>query len=212
MKLLERLIIRPPRIYRAIYPRALWKVPLKEGENTVFLTFDDGPEPSTTPFILDQLDRYGQKATFFVVGENALRNPGLIEEIKRRGHTLGNHTMHHTRGLRTRKRRYITDIDNETPLLGTRLFRPPHGFMRPSQYQYLKKRYHIVMFDVVTRDYDSSLAPEQVLANVKRFTRKGSIIVFHDSLKAKRHLFEVLPLTLQWLKSQGYESRGISME
>lgn len=178
----------------------------------MYLTFDDGPEPATTMFILDQLDRFGFKATFFMVGENVIRHPELVEEIVGRGHSTGNHTMHHSRGMGMPRGKYIEEVENETPLLGSRLFRPPHGFMRLSQYKWLKSRYRIVMFDIVTRDYDGNTTPEQILENVKRHTRRGSIIVFHDSLKARPRLVKALPAVLQWLKDNGYESRGIAMD
>lgn len=182
------------------------------GRKTVYLTFDDGPEASTTPFVLDTLDRFGCKATFFMVGENVGRHPGLVEEIAARGHAVGNHAMRHLKGLKTSTRRYIADIEKESALLPTRLFRPPDGFMRPRQYLELRRRYRIVMFDVVTRDYDPRLSPNQVMENLTRHVGDGSIVVFHDSLKARRNLLGVLPKALEWLKQNGYECRPLPMD
>lgn len=195
-----------------MYSGAFWRIKSRPGENTVYLTFDDGPTPGLTKFILDQLDRYAFKATFFVVGDNVIRYPELIDEIRQRGHALGNHTMHHSQGLKNKKEIFINEVDNENTLLGTSLFRPPHGLMKRSQYKFLKRHYRIVMFDVVSKDYDRSLTPGRVLTNIQRYTRNGSIIVFHDSLKAAPNLTVALPMALDWLKQQGYESRTIPVD
>lgn len=195
-----------------MFPSAAWRIKGMPGEKVVYLTFDDGPSPGYTRYILDLLDNYGFKATFFVVGDNVVRYPALLDEIRRRGHAVGNHTMHHSQGLKRRSSEFIEEVENENALLGTSLFRPPHGFLRRSQYKFLKRHYRIVMFDVVTKDYDRSLSPHKVLANVKRYTRNGSIIVFHDSEKAGPNLVKALPEALEWLKQQGYESRSIPMD
>lgn len=213
MRITRRWIVKPPRLYRALYPGALWRVPQSDKEHpTVYLTFDDGPSPHTTPFILEQLRSYGFKATFFVVGENAQRYPALIRAIRAEGHVIGNHTMHHTQGLKTTLGTYIDDIDNPALLLGTTLFRPPHGLMKPRQYRELKKRYRIVMFDIVTRDYDRRVTPRQIQGYISRHTRPGSIIVFHDSLKALPRLRRALPEALKWLSDNGYDSQSIPLD
>ena len=169
------------------------------------MTFDDGPVPEVTPQVLDILDRYGVKATFFMVGDNVRRHPELYQEVKRRGHTVGNHTMHHLQGMKSRSITYLRDIAEADSLIGSRLFRPPHGIMRWAQARTIKRRYNIIMYDVVTRDYSRKLSPERVFDNVRKYTRDGSIIVFHDSLKARDNVLEVLPRALEWLKEQGYE-------
>ncbi len=204
------LIEQPPLTYRLLFPEALWRIKHR-GRKVVYLTFDDGPIPQVTPWVLDLLDHYQIKATFFLVGDNVRRFPELFEEIKRRGHSWGNHTMHHLQGFKVTSWRYMRDITEADSLIGSVLFRPPHGLLRWSQAAAIKNRYNIVMYDLVTRDYSRKLNPRQVLANVKRYTRNGSIIVFHDSLKAERNLREALPKAIEWLKEQGYEILAMSM-
>ena len=177
------LIEQPPLLYRLLFPEAIWRLKRK-GRRIVYLTFDDGPIPEVTPWVLDLLDSYGVKATFFLVGDNVSRNPELLEEIRRRGHSWGNHTMHHLPGMKVTSLRYMRDLTEADRLIDSPLFRPPHGLLRWSQAAAIKAHYNIIMYDLVTRDYSRKLSPEQVLDNVKRFARNGSIIVFHDSLKA----------------------------
>lgn len=177
----------------------------------VYLTFDDGPIPEETPWVLDLLDRYGIKATFFMVGDNVRRHPELLDEVRRRGHSYGNHTMHHLQGMKTLTRRYLRDIAEAAAHIDSPLFRPPHGLIRWKQARAIKDHFNIVMYDLVTRDYSRKLTGDRVLANVKRYARNGSIIVFHDSLKASRNMRYALPLAIEWLLSQGYEFRPIPM-
>lgn len=205
------LIEQPPLLYRLLFPEAIWRIKRKK-RKVVYLTFDDGPIPDITPWVLDLLDTYGVKATFFLVGDNVRRSPQLFEEIKRRGHSWGNHTMHHLQGFKVTSLRYMRDITEADMLIGSPLFRPPHGIMRWSQAAALKNHYNIVMYDLVTRDYSKKLQPQQVLDNVKRYTRNGSIIVFHDSLKAEKNLRYALPRAIEWLKAMGYEFRTLPME
>lgn len=205
------LIEQPPLLYRLLFPEAIWRRK-KRNRRTVFLTFDDGPIPEVTPWVLDILDRYNVKATFFLVGDNVRRHPELLEEIKRRGHSYGNHTMHHLQGMKVTTLRYMRDITEADKLIDSTLFRPPHGIMRWAQARAIKNHYDIVMYDLVTRDYSRRMTPEGVLANVKRYTRNGSIIVFHDSLKAEKNLRYALPRAIEWLKEQGYELQRLNME
>lgn len=205
------LIEQPPMLYRLLFPEAIWRIKQRR-RKLVFLTFDDGPIPEVTPWVLNVLDRYGIKATFFMVGDNVRRHPELLEEVRRRGHSVGNHTMHHLQGMKESGRSYMRDITEADKLIDSTLFRPPHGLIRPSQSRAIKDHYNIVMYDVVTRDYSRKMAPEQVLANVKRYTRNGSIIVFHDSLKAWPNLQYALPRAIEWLKNEGYVFRPISID
>ncbi len=204
-------IEQPPLAYRILFPEALWRIK-RRGAKVVYLTFDDGPIPEVTPWVLDLLDKYGIKATFFLVGDNVRRSPELFEEIKRRGHSYGNHTMHHLQGMKVSSLRYMRDITEADSLIDSTLFRPPHGILRWAQAAAIKNHYNIVMYDLVTRDYSKKLTPERVLENVKRYARNGSIIVFHDSLKARENLTYALPRAIEWLKSQGYEFLPIPME
>lgn len=204
-------IEQPPLAYRILFPEALWRIK-RRGAKVVYLTFDDGPIPEVTPWVLDLLDKYGIKATFFLVGDNVRRSTELFEEIKRRGHSYGNHTMHHLQGMKVTTLRYMRDITEADSLIDSTLFRPPHGILRWAQAAAIKNHYNIVMYDLVTRDYSKKLTPERVLENVKRYARNGSIIVFHDSLKARENLTYALPRAIEWLKSQGYEFLPIPME
>ena len=199
----DRLIERPPLLYRLLFPEGMWRY-TRKGAKVVYLTFDDGPVPEETPWVLDLLDREGVKATFFMVGDNVRRNPGLFEEVKRRGHSYGNHTMHHLQGLKERNARYFRDITEADELIGSPLFRPPHGIVWPGQARLIKKHYNIVMYDVVTRDYSRRIDGRRVYRNIRKYTRNGSIIVFHDSVKAHSNMRYALPRAIKWLKSQGY--------
>lgn len=198
------LIEQPPLAYRLLFPEALWRIK-RRGCLTVFLTFDDGPIPEVTPWVLDTLDSYGVKATFFMVGDNVRRHPELLEDVRSRGHGVGNHSMHHLQGMKVTTRRYLRDIQEANALIDTNLYRPPHGIMRWAQAAALKDHYNIVMYDVVTRDYSRKISPEQVFDNVRRFVRNGSIIVFHDSLKAERNMRYALPRAIEWIRDRGYE-------
>ncbi|MDE5983139.1 MAG: polysaccharide deacetylase family protein [Duncaniella sp.] len=204
------LIEQPPYLYRLLFTEAIWRIKHR-GRKVVYLTFDDGPIPEETPWVLDTLDRYGVKATFFLVGDNVRRHPELLEEIKRRGHSWGNHTMHHLQGLKESPTTFLRDITEADELIESPLFRPPHGIMWWSQARVIKRHYNVVMYDLVTRDYSRKMTPERVLDNVKRYARNGSIIVFHDSLKASRNMRYALPRAIEWLREQGYEFEKIPM-
>lgn len=175
------------------------------GKKKVYLTFDDGPIPEITPWVLDVLDHYDIKATFFMVGQNVERWPELLEEVRRRGHSVGNHTLHHLNGAGVTTKRYLLDVKRADSLIGSDLFRPPHGWLRIRQTIALRRKFRIVMYDLVTRDYSNQLTWQDVFENVKRYTRPGSIIVFHDSLKSISRLERALPATLEWLKDNNYE-------
>ena len=205
------LIERPPLLYRLLFPEDLWRLNRRR-RRVVYLTFDDGPIPEQTPWVLDILDRYGVKATFFMVGDNVRRHPGLLEEVRRRGHSVGNHTMHHLQGMKVATDRYLADVAEADALIDSTLFRPPHGIMRWKQSRALRARYNIIMYDLVTRDYSAKLSPDEVVANVRRYARNGSIIVFHDSLKAAPNMRPALPQAIEWLLSQGYEFEPLPME
>ncbi len=203
------LIEQPPRLLRRLYPRAFWR--MDSSERAVYLTFDDGPIPEVTPWVLDILDQYGVKATFFMVGDNIRKHPEVFHEVVRRGHCVGNHTFHHISGHIHGDFHFKNDVDEcqaiiekEMGPVSSPVFRPPHGWMKVNQYRYVAKRYRIVMWDLVTRDYSTRLNADDVLANVKRYARPGSIITFHDSLKSQEKIRTALPAAIEWLKEQGY--------
>lgn len=198
------MIIEQPAIYlRWLYPRATWR--MDKHERSVYLTFDDGPIPESTPFILKTLADFGIKATFFMVGDNVRKYPELFEQIVAAGHRVGNHSFNHIGGFRHSVKEYSYNVEKANAYIHTNLYRPPHGWMRWSQYFWLGRRYRIVMWDLVTRDYSKWMTAEDVLNNVKRYARNGSIITFHDSLKSIDKLKTALPESIKWLKEQGYE-------
>ncbi|MBR0272958.1 MAG: polysaccharide deacetylase family protein [Bacteroidaceae bacterium] len=213
-------IEQPGRFLRWLYPEAIWR--MDPTVKAVYLTFDDGPIPEATPFVLDTLKRYGIKATFFVVGDNVHKYPELFQRIIAEGHRVGNHTYNHIGGFRWLSRNYLRNTKKAEELIETmlpaprvpeslgegQLFRPPHGWMRPLQYRVIRrKKYRIIMWDLVTRDYSRRLTAEEVLENVKRYARNGSIITFHDSLRSIDKLHKILPAAIEWLRDQGYEFR-----
>lgn len=200
------MFIEQPAIYlRWLYPKAYWRMDRRE--HSVYLTFDDGPIPESTPFILQTLREFGAKATFFMVGDNVRRYPELYQQIVAEGHQVGNHTFNHISGIRHSIRFYSKNVQMADEYIHSHYVRPPHGWMRLPQYAWLSRKYKVVMWDLVTRDYSKWLTAEDVLENVKRYARNGSIITFHDSLKSIDKLRFALPESLKWLKEQGYEFR-----
>ena len=196
------LIEQPPFYYRLLFPGAHWR--FDKNKKVVYLTFDDGPIPEITPWVLDLLDQYNIKATFFCVGDNVQKHPDIYQMILDRGHMVGNHTFHHIQGLRTLSKNYIKDVKQAGQLINSKLFRPPHGYLRIHQFWKARKDYKVIMWDVVTRDYSRLKTSEQVFNNVKKYTRNGSVIVFHDSLKAGDRMKKALPCSIEWLLEQGY--------
>lgn len=197
-------IEQPPQLIRYLYPSAIWR--MDKDERAVYLTFDDGPIPRVTPWVLDVLDRYGIKATFFMVGDNIRKHPDEFRMVVERGHRIGNHTFNHIRGLSYDINSYLENTDKACRMMmNTNLFRPPHGYMSSKQYAELKKRYKIIMWDLVTRDYNRKFNGEQILQKVKKYVRNGSIITFHDSLKSEENIRYALPKAIEWLMEQGYE-------
>ena len=191
-----------PKIFRNLYPKALWR--MNPDEKAVYLTFDDGPIPVITPWVVDLLNKYGIKATFFMVGDNVRKHPQEYKYVVDNGHKVGNHTFNHLKGLFINTNKYVANVEKANGLIHSNLFRPPHGFLNHRLYNKLSKRYRFVMWDLVTRDYSYRMTSEDVLANVKKYTRNGSIITFHDSLRAEKNLIHALPLAIEWLLEQGY--------
>lgn len=195
-------IEQPAKWLRWLYPKALWR--MDRHERSVYLTFDDGPIPESTPFILDTLRHYGIKAAFFMVGDNVRKYPELFEQIKADGHLMGNHTHNHISGFRYSVHDYSYNVEKANAYLHTDLVRPPHGWMRLDLYALLSRKFKIVMWDLVTRDYSKYTTAEDVVNNVKRYVRSGSIITFHDSVKSIAKLRIALPQIIEWLRDQGY--------
>ncbi|MEG1543450.1 MAG: polysaccharide deacetylase family protein [Tannerellaceae bacterium] len=196
-------IEQPPWFYRVLFPGVIWRIPAKE--KCVYLTFDDGPIPEVTPWVLDILDHYGVKATFFCVGDNVRKYPDIYQMVLDRGHRVGNHTHNHIQGIRFWTRNYLANVRKAEGYITSNLFRPPHGHLRFAQVLRLRKLFRIIMWDVVTRDYSPHMTPNGVFNVVKNYTRNGSIIVFHDSLKAEYNMRDSMPRAIEWLQAQGYE-------
>ena len=190
-----------------LLPSLTWRIPTIG--KTIFLTFDDGPIPEVTPWVLKTLNDFNAYATFFCIGENAKKYPDLISLLRDSNHSIGNHTMHHMSSWKTTNKKYYTDILECKQFINSKLFRPPYGKIKLSQVWHLKKEFQIIMWDVLSKDYDNSLTGEDCFQNVKRNTRNGSIIVFHDSLKAENRLRFALPATLKYFSEQGYSFAAI---
>lgn len=197
-----RSLARPPAILRNLYPDALWRV--KTNEKKIYLSFDDGPVPGATPAALSILKEQNVPATFFCVGENVNRHPDIYRRLLNEGHRTGNHTMHHLDGWINPAMRYLRDVQACSGLVQPGLFRPPYGRMRRSQFKAIKRKYQVVMWDVLSCDFDQSLAREHVLEISLMFSRPGSIVVFHDSEKAQHTMLWVLPRYIAEMKAQGY--------
>lgn len=188
------MIYHVPYIIRKVLPQLLWQY---ASTDSVYLTFDDGPVPEATPYVLEALAEYGAKATFFCVGDNVRKYPMLYQQIIEEGHAVGNHTYHHKNGWKTDTSQYLQDVAAAAAVIDSPYFRPPYGKLRPTQMKMLAKDYSIVMWDVLSGDYDPKRTPEQCLQTVVQYSKPGSIIVFHDSVKAIATLKIVLPQVLQ---------------
>lgn len=196
-------LVKTPRLLRWFYPNLTWHK--NRVEKRIFLTFDDGPIPVVTPFVLNTLEKYGAKATFFCIGDNVRKHPDIFEIVKDAGHRVGNHTYNHLRGWDTDDQLYLDNVAKCAELVQTNLFRPPFGRARKSQFASLNTHYETIMWDVLSGDFDISLTPEKCLKNVLKHTESGSIVVFHDSLKAFPRLEYALPRALEYWVGEGYE-------
>ena len=194
-----------PDIVKFLWKDVVWR--MNPAEKVIYLTFDDGPNPQITPQVLDILDEHGVKATFFCVGDNVRKYPDTFSEVTSRGHAVGNHTFNHIKGFKFSTADYVANVQKASEYIKSRILRPPHGQIKFSQVRALKKNYKIIMWDLITFDYDKNVTPEQISRIVKKQTRNGSIVVFHDSLKAERNVLNVLPVALNFWKNQGYDFR-----
>ena len=189
---------------RIIYPKGLvWRVPSSRKE--VFLTFDDGPVPEVTPLVLSILKKYNVKATFFCVGENIQKYPEVFDLLLKEGHAVGNHTFHHIKAWKTDYNDYLSEVEQCSLLVKSNLFRPPYGQISRKIARNLGKDYRIIMWSALTGDYDKMLSGDQCLANAIDNTSPGSIVVFHDSLKALESMEYALPLYVEYCLGKGYE-------
>lgn len=195
-------LVHPPSLLRKLYPSLIWKLPTEE--KVVYLTFDDGPVPEATPFVLKTLNTFQAKATFFCLGKNISKNPKLYQRILNEGHATGNHTYNHLNGWKTNLQSYLSNVEKCKTLVDSTLFRPPYGKIRSSQIKNLKSKMHIIMWDVLSYDFKQNLTAEQCVNNVMQNTSQGSIIVFHDSVKAFKNMSAALPVILEKLSEKGF--------
>ncbi len=195
-------LVKTPKIIKSMFPSLRWEI--KTDEKELFLTFDDGPIPEVTPWILDLLDEYNAKATFFVVGNNVEKHPDIAGDIIARNHALGNHTYNHLNGWKTDNLPYFLNIKKSAKLVNTTLFRPPYGKLTPKQIEFLQRHYKIIMWDVLSGDFDENISAEKCYNNVVQYSKPGSIIVFHDNIKAMKKVKEVLPRILEYYSNLGY--------
>ena len=192
-----------PNIVRAFYPTVLWRK--DKNKKVIYLTFDDGPTEELTHWILNTLDEFGIKATFFCIGNNAEKMPKIVDEIREKGHSVGIHGYEHRRGLYKDNEVFFSDIEKSKNIIKSNLFRPPHGNLTPRQAKKLKDLgYNVVLWDVITRDYNTRLPEEKVLDIAKRYTRNGSIVVFHDSRKAFKNMKYAFTKAVQYWLDNGY--------
>ncbi|QHS55473.1 polysaccharide deacetylase family protein [Mucilaginibacter sp. 14171R-50] len=198
-------LVKTPWWLKKLYPQLIWGA--KTGTRRIYLTFDDGPIPIVTPFVLNILKRYNAKATFFCIGDNVRKHPDIFMQVKNDGHAIGNHTFNHLKGWATDNQIYLENFLQADKILNTPLFRPPYGRIKRRQISLLKQArpdLQIVMWDVLSGDFDMSLKPEEALQNVLKNVQDGSIVLFHDSLKAFQRLEHALPLALEHWSNAGY--------
>ncbi len=217
-------MVKPSKIFRMFYPSLLWEMP-KTGEKTIYLTFDDGPHPTITPLVLEILERYNAKATFFCIGNNVKKYPATFEMVKKAGHSVGCHTFNHEDGFKTKTDNYIKSVVAANELIHSDLFRPPHGKIKRSELKKLKtlnfkldncsklstlnSKLRIVAWTVIAYDWDHALSPEDVYQNVIRNAGDGAIVAFHDSLKAYSNMISVLPRVLEYYSQKGFVFKAL---
>ncbi|GAB2973310.1 polysaccharide deacetylase family protein [Mucilaginibacter puniceus] len=206
-------LVKTPRLLKMLYPQLTWDMPA--GNRCIYLTFDDGPIPIVTPWVLNILQQYHAKATFFCIGDNVNKYPDEFEQVKNAGHAIGNHTYNHLKGWDTDDKTYLQNFLLADEQLNTNLFRPPYGRIKRSQIKLLKQAkpdLDIMMWDVLSGDFDINQQPEKCLKNVLKPTTDGSIVVFHDSIKAFGRLQYVLPRAMEYWSNQGYTFESLHQD
>ncbi len=197
-------LVKTPLFAQWLFKKLVWRI---ANTKKVYLTFDDGPVPEATPWILDLLKENNIKATFFCVGDNVVKYPEIYQRIIDEGHTVGNHTYNHLNAWKTDQSEYLANVEEASQVIDSKLFRPPYGKLSPGLSAKLKEEYDVIMWDVLSGDFDSNISAEKCLANVTKHSKEGSIIVFHDSIKAIEKLKYVLPKVISH-----FQERNISME
>lgn len=194
-----------------LYVDAVWKMPLSSPP-AVYLTFDDGPHETITPFVLDLLKQYNAKGTFFCIGKNVIEHPDIYQRILDEGHSIGNHTHNHLNGWKTGTKDYMENVALAKQFIDSKYFRPPYGKIKPMQAKQLKQLgYHIVMWSLLSADFDTEITPERCLENVVFNIKPGDIVVFHDSEKAYSRMSYALPRVLEHCKKQKWQTRALTV-
>lgn len=209
-----RIIYQIPSAIQHLYRGVVWRI-LQPQQKTVYLTFDDGCIPQVTPKVLDILRQYNIKATFFLVGENISKHPELLQQIISEQHSVGCHTYKHLKGTKTPINQYLESIEATDRLIRqsggqTGLFRPPYGKITLRQKRVISQSHKIILWDLITHDYNKNYSPQKILNAIQKYTRNGSIILFHDSIKAQDNMLAVLPKAIEYLLSQGYKFQTIN--
>ena len=204
-------LVKTPRLIQNLLPTFTWRIPTDE-EKVLYLTFDDGPIPEVTPWVLDTLRQFNAKATFFCVGDNVKKNPSVFQQVLAEGHAVGNHTFNHLNGWDSENISFFHNVRHCAKLVKSSLFRPPYGRLTPKQTQFLTRHYQIVMWDVLSGDFDQTISKEDCLSNVMASTKRGSIIVFHDSQKAAERMMYTLPRFLEHFVAKGYRFESLKSE
>jgi len=208
----DLFFVRTPWWLRKLFPGCVWDIKTKE--KTIYITFDDGPHPSITPFVLNELKKYNAKATFFCIGDNVKKFPAVYQQVIDEGHAIGNHTMHHINGWKNKDENYLGDIAEAHQYIHTNLFRPPYGRITKSQIRKLHSsnlKLQTIMWSVLAGDWIATLSAEKCFTQVKNNVRPGSIIVFHDSDKANERMSYALPKLLEHFSKQGYSFKKVEI-
>ncbi len=209
-----RYLVKTPWWLKKLYPTLVWDIPATE--KVLYLTFDDGPHPTATPFVLNQLNLYNAKATFFCIGNNVVKYPHIYAQLLQQGHGVGNHTHDHINGWKTSAANYVNNVAVAAQHINTNIFRPPYGRITKLQAQMLQQQangqFGVIMWNVLSGDFDVAISPEQCLKNVRKNAQPGSIIVFHDSEKAYERMGYALPRVLDYYANQGYVFRSITLK
>ncbi|MGZ8544496.1 MAG: polysaccharide deacetylase family protein [Flavisolibacter sp.] len=208
---MQRYFVKTPWLVKKVFPSYYWDV---KGSDAVYLSFDDGPHPEITPWVLEQLRKYQAKASFFCIGKNVAAHPDIFASLILDGHAVGNHTYNHLNGWQTKDEVYLEDVKSASAIIDSDLFRPPYGRIRQSQAKKIpafmpKENARIIMWDVLSADFDAGISPQDCFYNVANHIEPGSIIVFHDSEKAFNNLKYALPATLEFLEKNNLECKKL---
>ncbi|WP_246452087.1 polysaccharide deacetylase family protein [Croceimicrobium hydrocarbonivorans] len=202
-----------PKLYQALKPGFIWRLSADASKPTIYLTFDDGPIPAVTPWVLEQLDAYQAKASFFCIGDNVQKHPEVFQAVLAAGHTVGNHTFHHLKGTQHSLEDYLANVELCAKQVASQAFRPPYGRIQKKQARALSRAcYNIIMWDSLAADWDANRSGQQCFESIRKHAGPGSIVVFHDSIKAWPRLKEALPLCLEYYSKLGYRFEALKLQ